>query len=101
MATQKKLASTTHLNSKQTATWHGSGGEMHGAGLTRTRWHCRACPHLLYRKIPFELLNEESAISAGQTAVKLTSHTCTAHHNKHFAGNFRQLYLRTQSNVRK
>jgi hypothetical protein len=46
MATHKKLASNMHLNSSQTVAWHDSGGEMHGAGLTCTRWHSGGGCHL-------------------------------------------------------
>ena len=44
-----------------------------------------------------QLVVEEYPISAGPTAVIMTSHACTAHQNKHFAGNLPAHYVNTAS----
>ena len=90
-----------HLNSSQTVAWHDSGGEMHGAGLTRTRWHSGGgCLGVVTcSKNRLQLVVEESAISAGQIAVILTSHAYTAHHNKNFAGNSHQHCVDAQAQI--
>ena len=67
--------------------------------LTRnvlTRWFCQQeILTAIEEGTPIQLLVEENAASGPQIAAILTSYACTAHRNKHFAGNLPALYLNT------
>ena len=48
-------------------------------------------------KNPLQLIGQENEISASPIGAVLTPQACTAHHNKHFAGNLPALYLMAHS----